>query len=119
MRALIFLAHGSRNSQANIDFINFADDVAGGLQEKFATVQVAFLEFAEPNLEAVIQELLLDDTVHDIAVFPFFLHRGNHVAKDIPAIIDNVKTDAKIEMLAPLGESPMLKDLVINLLGSE
>ena len=119
MRALIFLAHGSRNPQANIEFINFADDVANSLQDKFATVQVAFLEFAEPNLAAVIQELLLDDSVREIAVFPFFLHRGNHVTKDIPAIVDNVKTDVKIELLQPLGESPMLKDLVINLLGSQ
>lgn len=86
MKALIILAHGSRREESNQEIVVLADKVKNIANGKFDLIEYAYLEVIEPDLHKTI-EIVINAGVSDITVFPYFLNSGNHVTRDIPAMV--------------------------------
>ncbi|MDP4086901.1 MAG: sirohydrochlorin chelatase [Bacillota bacterium] len=81
MKAVIYIAHGSRRQAANQHFITFINEAAN---EKF--YEYGFLEHAEPSVQQAVDDCIQKGAT-DITIVPVFLSSGVHVTKDIPAEI--------------------------------
>lgn len=90
MNALLIIAHGSRNELANREVRDMSEEVARKGPEHIDLVRSAFLELAEPDIPGGIRECI-EAGADRVFVFPYFLNTGVHVAKDIPAIIDEAR----------------------------
>ncbi|WP_079709058.1 sirohydrochlorin chelatase [Paraliobacillus ryukyuensis] len=88
MRAIIYIGHGSRNDQRNQAFINKITPIINNVS--FPIQKIAFLE-AKPSLMNKIDQCILEGAT-EIIVVPIFLLPGIHVNQDIPAIINEKKT---------------------------
>ena len=70
-------------------------------------MSTSFLEFATPSLEESIFESI-DKRVDEIVILPYFLASGNHVTRDIPEVVDAMRTlhpKVKIILKEHLGSS--------------
>ncbi len=91
-RGLVFVAHGSRNPMSNQQITSLANAVKANMKEKYTYLNCGFLEFAEPSIgDAINQQIQIG--VNEIVIFPYFLSNGNHVSRDIPAIIQTFKNE--------------------------
>lgn len=82
--AAVVIAHGSRAEAAN----DAHRAVCVALAERTgATVVPAFLELAEPSLDAAVREAVQGGAGR-VVVLPFFLYPGRHIQRDIPALVD-------------------------------
>ncbi len=87
MQVVVLLAHGSRADAALESHRRLAASVADATG---LTVLPAFLEMAEPDLSSVIDGAARDGAEH-VTVLPHFLAPGNHVGRDIPALVDSAR----------------------------
>lgn len=87
-RGLVFVAHGSYNPISNQHIASLANTVKASIKEKYTYLNYGFLELAEPTIsDAINQQIQLG--VYEIVIFPYFLSNGNHVSRDIPALIQS------------------------------
>jgi sirohydrochlorin ferrochelatase len=115
-KALLIVAHGSRRSQSNDEVIELATEVAASAAHEFNVVKGAFLEIAQPTIPEVIKSLA-EKSIDHIYVVPYFLAAGTHVANDIPAIIEQAKTDypqMAFTLSEHIGSSVMMTSLIIE-----
>ena len=91
MKTLIIAAHGSRKQASNIEVERLAGRLAGKLSDRFDRVIPAFLQFADPLLEDVLQTAAKDGG--QVVVFPFFIGSGSHILEDIPALVSQAGLD--------------------------
>ncbi len=61
-----------------------------GTPNEFDHIECAFLEMAEPSIEAGLQ-LCIAQGANEIVVIPYFLAAGRHVRSDIPEQVERVK----------------------------
>lgn len=113
-RSVIFLGHGSK-SEAAIDDFNY---VVETLRSKSGMKNVygAHMELAGPSLENLVAELHAKGE-KQLLIMPYFLFNGNHIKKDIPAIIaqlENQYPDLDIVFGTPIGKDPMMADLMLK-----
>ena len=109
--ALLLIAHGSRELEANADLHHVAD----GLRRRGrAVVEAAFLELAEPTIdEAAVR--CVGSGAGRVVLMPYFLSAGVHVRRDLTAARDRLSAryPAVVFCLAePLGRHPLLLDVV-------
>src|ERR1700736_5770457 len=78
--ALLLIAHGSRQNDANADLHYFA----AVLRERgdYPIVEASFLELAEPNIEQGT-ELCVAQGADCVVLLPYFLSAGIHVRRDL------------------------------------
>jgi sirohydrochlorin cobaltochelatase len=88
-RALIIMAHGSRNAGANREFSDTVRHIAERM-DGYDRVEPAFLELAQPSLMEV-SETLHREGITQLDVYPMFFNRGKHVARDIPEQVESVR----------------------------
>ncbi len=88
MQVLILLAHGSRADAALEAHRHLAASVADATGQ---IVLPAFLEMAPPDLSSTIDAAVADGTTR-ITVLPHFLGPGNHVSRDIPALVEAARS---------------------------
>ncbi|OMP66748.1 sirohydrochlorin chelatase [Domibacillus epiphyticus] len=89
MKAVLFVGHGSRDSEGNKQILEF---VEGFLPELSPLVlyETCFLEFARPDIEKGIQNCV-DKGATSIALIPLMLLQAGHSKIHIPAAIDAAK----------------------------
>jgi sirohydrochlorin cobaltochelatase len=87
--AILLFAHGARDPRWAHPFEAVAQAVRR--QRPGVAVQLAFLEFMTPSLVDAAESLLTEG-VKDIAVVPLFLGAGGHVRKDLPGLLDELRT---------------------------
>ena len=107
MKALLIVAHGSRNQESVIE-IETLVSTTKPLLEQYDIVEHAFLELAKPDIVSAL-EALVNYGATDIVILPYFLARGNHVKFDIPEEVDKLmqsKNDLRITTLPHLGANP-------------
>lgn len=80
---VILICHGSRNPDANTAHRELCNQLGDAIGVK---VWPAFLELEQPDLPAVVADLVGNGSTK-IRVMPYFLHPGNHTSKDIPQLI--------------------------------
>src|SRR5262249_34960389 len=79
--ALLLIAHGSRQAEANADL----DHVAEGLRRRGrALVETSFLELAEPTIDEGGRRCVAGGA-RRVVLVPYFLSAGVHVRRDLTA----------------------------------
>lgn len=120
MKALIFLAHGSRREKSNQEVFAMADAIRSPLAAEFDRVDAAFLELVPPSLREAM-ERMLEQGVRSITIYPYFLNSGKHVDKDIPDIVDEFRIsypDCEIEVERHFGALDEVPQLIVDQLSS-
>jgi sirohydrochlorin cobaltochelatase len=87
--AILLFAHGARDPRWAQPFEAVAQAVR--LQRPGVAVRLAFLEFMTPSLIDAAESLLADGA-KQISVVPLFLGAGGHVRKDLPGLLDELRT---------------------------
>ena len=113
MKALLIVAHGSRNTEFNDDINALAMEIAGR-SHAYEVVSHAFLELVQPDIPAGIHDLV-ERGASSITVLPYFLARGSHVTQDIPELVEEARVrypDLNLSVLTHIGGSGAIADFV-------
>jgi len=116
--SLIIIAHGSRRSQSNDEVRALAEKIRRQAHTRFASVDCAFLELAEPDIPTAIDRAIEAGANH-LHLVPYFLSAGRHVAHDIPDIVAGKRRQhpqVNIHLDAHLGSAPGMARLVLDML---
>jgi len=118
MKGLIVIAHGSRREASNVEIAQLAGRVADSLSQppQFDHVAHSFLELAAPDIPQAIDDAIAAGCTNLVLV-PYFLSSGQHVAKDIPAIIDTARQrhpTVLIQLVAHVGDAAIMPQLVLQ-----
>lgn len=108
--AITFIFHGSSKESANL----FAKELIDSLHILDQLVNIAFLESGSPSIAMAIEEHLVKGAAQ-IDLYPLFLVPGNHVGRDIPAIVQEVQSKnphCQIVLKDFLGASPFFRELL-------
>lgn len=111
-KALILFAHGARDPRWARPFEGLQQRAQTQLPDTF--VRLAFLELMEPRLPAVVAELVASGCTH-LSVVPVFLGQGGHVLRDLPELIDALRTaypSLNLKVSDAVGESPAVLDAI-------
>jgi sirohydrochlorin ferrochelatase len=82
--AILLVAHGSPVAAANADLLRLVEIVRE--RSGYMIVEPAFLEGASPSIPDGI-ETCVRQGAGKVAVIPYFLLPGRHVAEDLPAFV--------------------------------
>lgn len=115
-KGLLIIAHGSPRQEANEEFVGLVKKV----KAKLPAYQVwhAFLEKYKPTMEEGV-DLLISQGVDDLLILPYFLGKGLHTTKDIPAMIESKKKchpKIRFKSTLPLGSQPEMLELILRLM---
>jgi sirohydrochlorin ferrochelatase len=112
MNALLLIAHGSRRAEANADLDYIADALRA--RGRYAVVQVAYLELAEPDIPTGAARCVAAGARH-VTMLPYFLSPGVHVRQDLEAFraeFAERHPAIRFRLAEPLGRHPLLIDIV-------
>ena len=112
--ALLLIAHGSRNAEANDDLFAIAEQLrqAGS----YAIVEASFLELAEPTI-GVAGKRCVAQGAERVILLPYFLSAGVHVRRDLQEHRDRLMQQfAGVEFLLaePIGRHPLLGEIIMQ-----
>jgi sirohydrochlorin ferrochelatase len=109
--ALLLIAHGSREPEANADLHH----VAASLRRRgHAVVEASFLELAEPDIDAGGARCAALGA-RRVVLLPYFLSAGVHVRRDLTAARDRMAArfpGVEFRLAEPLGRHPLLLEVV-------
>ncbi len=109
--ALLLVAHGSRQAQANADLMQLAAELRR--RGPYALVEAAFLELAEPTIDQAASRCV-EQGARRIIMLPYFLSAGVHVEKDLQDHCRRLGQrfcEAAFFLAEPLGPHPLLADI--------
>lgn len=119
MKTLLLVAHGSRREESNREI----RDLAAALQREaagtFDSVACAFLELAAPSIPEGIETCIAAGAT-EVVVLPYFLAAGNHVAHDIPALVDEKRRrhpQVGISLAPYVGAATEMRKLILSVAG--
>lgn len=105
-QALILFAHGARAASWAAPFERLRDLTRARLPH--VRVELAFLELMSPRLPEMVAALAAQDVV-DVTVVPVFLGQGGHVLRDLPLMVDQLRSDypqLAFKVVGAAGEDP-------------
>jgi sirohydrochlorin ferrochelatase len=109
--ALLLIAHGSRQEEANADLLF----VAAGLRARgWPIVEASFLELAEPDI-AEGGARCVKSGAERVILVPYFLSAGVHVRRDLAEAQTKLAerfASVDFRLAEPLGQHPLLLDVV-------
>ncbi len=114
MKGILVVAHGSRIKETENTLVS----ILGMVREKMPGVCIehAFMEFSDQTLEKAVRALI-DKSVSEIKVVPYFLFMGVHLREDIPNMIKECTAgypNIQVVMGEPLGVDPRLADILVD-----
>jgi len=115
MKALVFIAHGSKKELSNQEFISMVNSIKQK-DTNYDFIEASFLELATPDIKRC-SKTLIEKGVEKIYYYPFFLNSGRHVVNDIPNIIEQLKLENKnIEfiLLKHFGNSEFIEEIIVK-----
>lgn len=86
--ALILFAHGARDPRWARPFERLRDMLKA--QAPALAVELAYLEFMQPDLSALAKRLA-DQGFTDVTLVPVFLGQGGHVLRDLPLMVEQLR----------------------------
>jgi sirohydrochlorin ferrochelatase len=111
---IVVFAHGSRVESANEAVRAVATRLARA--GPYDRVEAAFLELGVPDLEGAVVQLAQKGATR-IVVIPYFLTLGMHLERDLPAIVDRIRThqpNLEIVTAPPLDGHPALLEILLD-----
>jgi sirohydrochlorin ferrochelatase len=111
-RALLLIAHGSRQPEANADLHFFAEELRR--RGAYDLVLASYLELAEPSIEHAC-ESCVEQGADRVVLLPFFLSSGVHVQRDLAAARDRLANQFPLvdfRLAEPLGRHALLLTIV-------
>jgi sirohydrochlorin cobaltochelatase len=108
LRGVLLLAHGSRDPRWAEPLRAVADRL--GTQAPDVYIELAFLEFMEPDFSTAASNLVGRGCTA-VDVVPLFLGAGGHVRKDVGGFLAQAKEShpgVQWVLHATLGESPLV-----------
>ncbi|MGB1226498.1 MAG: sirohydrochlorin chelatase [Poseidonibacter sp.] len=115
MKAIIFIAHGSKKDKSNNEFKNLVENISKNVKT-YELKKAAFLELASPSIEETAIEFIKKGA-KDISFYPYFLNSGKHVLIDVPEIIDGLKKEYKdinFTLLNHFGKSKRIEEIILS-----
>ncbi|HTO46044.1 MAG TPA: CbiX/SirB N-terminal domain-containing protein [Burkholderiales bacterium] len=103
--AIVLFAHGSRDPDWAEPFERLAARVRA--ERPGARVALAYLEITPPTLEDAVAALVADGA-REVAVVPVFLAPGGHVRRDLPLVIERLRSRhpaVRFRVLPTVGEA--------------
>jgi sirohydrochlorin ferrochelatase len=112
--AIVLIAHGSRNADANADATYFAEQLqnAGIATE----VQAAYLELAEPTIAQAV-EIVLTSEPDVVILLPYFLSAGVHVRRDLAELCERFREHhprTVFQLAEPIGRHTLLQTILLE-----
>lgn len=110
--ALILFGHGARDPEWAVPIRKLQRRVAQ--QRPDLTVEVAFLELAEPLLPEAIEKLASSQYTR-IAIVPVFLAQGGHLKNDVPRLLGELRErfpGITLELWPALGDADPVLDAI-------
>ena len=110
--ALLLIAHGSRQDEANADLHAAVAELRG--RGAFAVVEASFLELAEPDIDAGAARCV-EQGAERVVLLPYFLSAGVHVRRDLAEArnrLANCYAGVRFQLAEPLGPHPLLVEIV-------
>ena len=105
-QALILFAHGARDPRWAAPFERLREIAQAALPD--AAVSLAFLELMSPRLPEAVS-CLVQDGCNRISLVPVFLGQGGHVLRDLPLMVDELRSaypHVAIHVAGAVGEDP-------------
>lgn len=115
MKAIIFIAHGSKKDTSNNEFKKLVEDISKK-DTKYDLKKAAFLEMASPDINSIVIQFIKKGA-KEIEFYPYFLNSGKHVLVDLPNLIDSFKKDyldVKFTLLQHFGKSNKIEDIILS-----
>ena len=117
--ALLLIAHGSRQPEANDDLRHVAQALREGRGEAgwrlpATIVQESYLELADPSIPEGAR-LCVAAGAQRVVMLPYFLSAGLHAGEDLRRFRDELSAvypDVDFLLAEPLGRHPLLIDIV-------
>ncbi|RAK10564.1 CbiX protein [Halanaerobium saccharolyticum] len=116
-KVLVVVSHGSKRQESNQEFKDFIQELneinseskngdefgslavvsdeigrSSALSSQYAEIKGACLEFASPQLETVIEDLMKEGYEY-FDILPLFIFAGYHVKEDIPERMQKLKNN--------------------------
>lgn len=110
MTAVLLIAHGSRAAAANADTLTLAAALAG----RYPVAVAAFLELADPDIDAGAAECVARGATR-VILLPHFLSAGTHVRRDLAAARDRLAArypTVEFLLAEPIGAHPLLVEVL-------
>jgi sirohydrochlorin ferrochelatase len=112
--ALLLIAHGSRQPEANADL----DRLAAELRQRgdYPIVEPSFLEIAEPTIPQGGGRCVQQGASR-VILAPYFLAAGRHVREDLTRYREELAArfpQTDFVLAEPLGPHPLLMDIVLE-----
>jgi sirohydrochlorin ferrochelatase len=111
--ALLLMAHGSRNREANADLEYVAERLQGGAYDP---VIASFLELAEPSIVEGGRRCCAAGATR-VVMLPYFLSAGVHFRRDLQGIRDELASEfpqTEFVLAEPMGRHPGLLGIVLE-----
>ncbi len=111
--AILLIAHGSRNQQANDDLYWLAAELR---LRGFERVEASFLEFATPDIHTA-GITCVEKGATTVLMVPYFLAAGVHVLQDLTkakALLCQEFPNVSFQLALPLGRHSSMVDLVME-----
>jgi sirohydrochlorin cobaltochelatase len=105
-RALVLFAHGARAASWAAPFERLRDLSRARLPG--VAVSLAFLELMEPRLPGEVAALVARG-INEITVVPVFLGQGGHLLRDLPALVEGLRSEhpgVAFKVVGAIGEDP-------------
>ncbi|CAN5427856.1 CbiX/SirB N-terminal domain-containing protein [soil metagenome] len=112
--AIVLIAHGSRNADANADATYFAEQLQNsGIA---VNVKAAYLELAEPTIPQAV-ESLIKNLPEVVILLPYFLSAGVHVRRDLAELCVRFRNDhpqTVFQLAEPIGRHTLLQTILLE-----
>lgn len=115
MKALVLIAHGSKRSLSNEEFVDLVNKIKNK-DENFSEIEAAFLELATPSIQTVAKKFI-SQSIKKIYFYPYFLNSGKHVSVDLPDILNELKEEyptIDFVLLKHFGSSDRISDIILD-----
>lgn len=112
--ALLLIAHGSRQDEANADLVYVVEQLAARGDHDY--VQAAFLELAEPNITQGAERCVREGAER-VILLPYFLSAGVHVQRDLTEacrLLSERYANVQFKLAPALGRHPMLVEVALQ-----
>ena len=109
MTALLLIAHGSRNADANADLLHLAEQ----LRRDYSIVVASYLELAPPGIDDG-GRLCVAQGASRVVMVPYFLSAGVHVTRDLTEARDALADEFPGVPFVLAGSVKIVYDLLLH-----